>query len=297
MSAPDASIRIIRFTMARTSSMPFVRSYVSFSFASSRQIAHRRRTTIGHARDAGSRSRARDFWLSSGRADLRFRPMASSAGDNWKRPPRQSNWRIIGRGDHRELSGKPGASRSPAPDAANSSRTPPHSPMRRVSNDPEVLRAALIRESRERRRAECRADMQTSVVKLALDLLVREPDIEGFFGALTKTMVEEGESHACALWLLDEERPALRALDGVRRGSAVHRAPSPATVAARSLAFPCEVMAAHLFAYARAGRRPSSIAATIRGCRSRPRLQPPDERLGRHVAAPARARRRARSAG
>ena len=46
--------------------------------------------------------------------------------------------------------------------------------------------------------------MQTEVVKLALDLLVREPDIEGFFGALTKTMVEESESHTCAVWLLDE---------------------------------------------------------------------------------------------
>ena len=64
------------------------------------------------------------------------------------------------------------------------------------SHDPDVLRAALIRESSERRRAECRAKMQTEVVKLALDLLVREPDIEGFFGALTKTMVEESESHA-----------------------------------------------------------------------------------------------------
>ena len=46
--------------------------------------------------------------------------------------------------------------------------------------------------------------MQAEVVKLALDLLVREPDIEGFFGGLTKTMVEESESFACAMWLLDE---------------------------------------------------------------------------------------------
>jgi len=72
------------------------------------------------------------------------------------------------------------------------------------SNDPDVLRAALIRESNERRRAECRADMQTEVVKLALDLLVREPDIEGFFGALTKEIVEESASHKCAVWLIDD---------------------------------------------------------------------------------------------
>ena len=72
--------------------------------------------------------------------------------------------------------------------------------------DPEVLRAALIRETGERRRAECLAKMQTDVVQLALDLLVREPDIEGFFGALTKTMVEEGESHACGVWLIDDDQ-------------------------------------------------------------------------------------------
>ena len=80
-----------------------------------------------------------------------------------------------------------------------------HPPAEIGSHDPEVLRAALIRESVERRRAECSATMQTEVVKLALDLLVREPDIEGFFGGLAKTMVEESESHTCAVWLLDEK--------------------------------------------------------------------------------------------
>jgi signal transduction histidine kinase len=74
------------------------------------------------------------------------------------------------------------------------------------SQDPEVLRQALIRESFERKRAECLAHMQADIVQLALDLLVREPDIEGFFGALTKTMVEEGESRVSAVWLLNEER-------------------------------------------------------------------------------------------
>ena len=72
------------------------------------------------------------------------------------------------------------------------------------STDPEVLRNALMRESGERRRAECRADLQTEVVKLALDLLVREPDIDGFFGALTKAMVDESDSHTCGVWLIDE---------------------------------------------------------------------------------------------
>ena len=87
-------------------------------------------------------------------------------------------------------------------------------PAEAASNDPEVLRAALLREHGERRRAECLRDMQTEVVKLALDLLVREPDIEGFFGALTKKMVEESESHACGVWLIDDGGERCDALDG-----------------------------------------------------------------------------------
>ncbi len=75
-----------------------------------------------------------------------------------------------------------------------------------ASTDPDVLRAALVREHDARRRADCMAAMQAEVVQLALDLLVREPDIEGFFGGLTKTMVEDTESDACAVWLLDDDR-------------------------------------------------------------------------------------------
>ena len=91
-----------------------------------------------------------------------------------------------------------------------------------TSSDPEVLRAALIREADERRRAECRAKMQTEVVQLALDLLVREPDIEGFFGVFTKTMVEETEKPRVRR-LADRRRPsAVRSVDGVHVGSAVH---------------------------------------------------------------------------
>ena len=82
--------------------------------------------------------------------------------------------------------------------------TPLRDPDELHSSDPEKLRAALLREMNERRRAECRADMQTEVVNLALDLLVREPDIDGFFAALAKTMVEESESHSCGVWLIDE---------------------------------------------------------------------------------------------
>jgi signal transduction histidine kinase len=80
----------------------------------------------------------------------------------------------------------------------------PARPAEADSNDPEVLRAALLREASARGRADCIARMQADVVKLALDLLVSEPDAEGFFGALTRTMVEEAETTTCAVWLIDE---------------------------------------------------------------------------------------------
>lgn len=69
----------------------------------------------------------------------------------------------------------------------------------------EALTEALARETDERRRAECMAHIQSDAVQLALDLLVREPDITGFFKAFIKSLVEESESHACGVWLLDQD--------------------------------------------------------------------------------------------
>jgi len=66
------------------------------------------------------------------------------------------------------------------------------------------LREALVRETGDRRRAECMARMQSSTVQLALDLLVSEPDIDGFFRVFMKTLLEETDSHACGVWLLDD---------------------------------------------------------------------------------------------
>ena len=119
-------------------------------------------------------------------------------------------------------------------------------------HDPEVLRAALTREISERRRAECLARMQADVVQLALDLLVREPDIDGFFGALTKTMVEEGECHTCAVWLIEDDgqrcvpwmayvKDRLVMLRTLRGGTLETAECKPA--------FPCDSMATHLFEY------------------------------------------------
>lgn len=65
------------------------------------------------------------------------------------------------------------------------------------------LSEALARETDDRRRAECMAHIQSNAVQLALDLLVREPDIAGFFRAFIKSLVEESESYACGVWLLD----------------------------------------------------------------------------------------------
>jgi len=113
------------------------------------------------------------------------------------------------------------------------------------SHDPDVLRAALAREHDERRRAECLATMQAEVVQLALDLLVREPDIEGFFGGLTRNMVEEAESLGCAVWLIDEcgDRCALW------MAYVKDRLYTKKNGGLQTLAFPHDSFARHLFAY------------------------------------------------
>jgi len=69
----------------------------------------------------------------------------------------------------------------------------------------DALRAALARETADRRRAECAGHIQSDAVQLALQLLVREPDIAGFFRAFIKALVDQSESHACGVWLLDDD--------------------------------------------------------------------------------------------
>ena len=119
------------------------------------------------------------------------------------------------------------------------------------SNDPAVLRAALIRESEERRRAECLADMQTEIAKLAMDLLVREPDIEAFFGALTKVIVEESESHTCGVWLIDEsgERCDLWMIYAKDRLYTPRKDDWDSTQADPGKRLGCETLAKHLLEY------------------------------------------------
>jgi signal transduction histidine kinase len=108
------------------------------------------------------------------------------------------------------------------------------------------LSAALEFETDQRRRAECMARIQTDAVQLALDLLVREPDITGFFQAFMKTLVEESESHACGVWLMDEDASSADLWMAHLRG----RLFTKGTEGWEALTLPRESMAAHLRAYA-----------------------------------------------
>jgi signal transduction histidine kinase len=113
------------------------------------------------------------------------------------------------------------------------------------TDDAEVLHAALVRENIERRRAECLAKIQTDVVKIAVDLLVREPDIDGFFRALLKTLAEEGESHKVGVWLIDDDRQDCE-LWMVHLGDKIVTADS---LEWQTTSFPRRMMAEHLFGY------------------------------------------------
>ena len=70
----------------------------------------------------------------------------------------------------------------------------------------EALREALARERDSRRRAECLANIQSDAMQLALELLVREPDIDGFFGTFIETLVHDCESLACGVFLIDQDQ-------------------------------------------------------------------------------------------
>jgi signal transduction histidine kinase len=120
-----------------------------------------------------------------------------------------------------------------------------HQPEEAASDDPVVLRTALIREAEERHRAECSAKMQTGVVQLALDLLVREPDIQGFFGVFAKTLVEETESHGCGVWLIDDDHHKC----DMWMAYMSERLYTPKSADWNTLSLPREGMADQLFGY------------------------------------------------
>ena len=107
------------------------------------------------------------------------------------------------------------------------------------------LKAKLEQEIGERRRAQCMAHVQSNAAQLALDLLVREADIDGFFRAFMKTLIDETDSHACGVWLLDEEG-AHCDLWMAYIGDQFFTRGTPNW---ESLTLPREEMATHLFAY------------------------------------------------
>ena len=118
----------------------------------------------------------------------------------------------------------------------------------------DVWADALAREINERRRAECMARIQRDAAQLALDLLVREPDISGFFRVFIKTLVDECESHACGVWLLDpgDEVPRSNADDAkcnLWMAYVEDRFYTKGGPDWEALALPSESMSAHLLAH------------------------------------------------
>lgn len=113
------------------------------------------------------------------------------------------------------------------------------------SDNPEVLNAELARRSEQRKRAECMAHIQSHTVQLALDLIVREADIDGFFRAFMRSLIDMTESQACGVWLLDEQGECCE-LWMAYIGETLYAKDAPGW---DTLALPVEDMAAHLFAH------------------------------------------------
>ena len=104
----------------------------------------------------------------------------------------------------------------------------------------------LARETSARRRAECLAQIQTDAVQLALDLLVREPDIEGFFGGVHEDLSwKDARATSCGVWLIDEDQPRC----DFWMAYLVDRLYTRDSADWDTLKLPRETMAAHLFDY------------------------------------------------
>jgi signal transduction histidine kinase len=87
--------------------------------------------------------------------------------------------------------------------------------------------------------------VQSNAAQLALDLLVREADIDGFFGAFMKTLLDETESQACGVWLLDDEDTHCNLWMAYIGDEFFTKERSNW----ETLTLPREAMAAHLFGY------------------------------------------------
>ena len=71
------------------------------------------------------------------------------------------------------------------------------------------LQSELQQRTDDLQRAQCTATIQSDAVQLALDLLVTQPDLRGFFSAFIKQLVLDSEAHSCGVWLRDEATGAV----------------------------------------------------------------------------------------
>jgi signal transduction histidine kinase len=74
--------------------------------------------------------------------------------------------------------------------------------------DAAQLQAQLSTLRDDKQRAECMASIQRDAVQLALDVLVTNPDLRGFFRMFIKRLVDDAGAHSCGVWLLDESTNA-----------------------------------------------------------------------------------------
>ncbi len=123
--------------------------------------------------------------------------------------------------------------------------------------DAQALRDALTQEQAQRRRAECSAEIQADAVQLALDLLVREPNVAGFFRVFMQRVMEDSESHACGVWLLSDDRSRCDLWMANVRGTFYSKEQPNWD----ELALPRESMASHLHAYERGWTETTVYAA------------------------------------
>jgi signal transduction histidine kinase len=109
----------------------------------------------------------------------------------------------------------------------------------------QTLTQALARATDDRRRAECSARIQSDAIQRALDFLVREPDIDKFFTMFIQSLVEESESCACGVWLLDDQGKRCELWMAFIEDHPLTRG----TEEWDAVTFPREDMAAHLTAF------------------------------------------------
>jgi signal transduction histidine kinase len=107
------------------------------------------------------------------------------------------------------------------------------------------LERALRELTSERQRAQCMGQIQDQAAQLALDLIVKEPDIAGFFAGFTENLIAQAEASACGVWLMDDDRSRCELWMARLHGCLY----TPGQEGWAELAIPRDAMSAHLFAH------------------------------------------------